>query len=73
LVASNNERGIKVDITKKAGESYYFSHEIIKKYENGSVRFIDSSGAVLKPSYFGAGLEGMNGTLNLAPQQENRT
>jgi hypothetical protein len=61
-----------MDITKKSGEAYYFSHEIISKYENGEVRFIDANGSVLKPSYFGAGMSGMNGTLSIAPPAGDR-
>ena len=53
---------IKVEI-KEAGACYYFSHETIKKYENGEIIFFDKDGAELKPSYFGAGMNGMNGRL----------
>ena len=63
--------GTKNDITnpvqrlvKKAGEAYYFSHETIDKMDSGDLEFIDSKGNLLKPIYFGAGLHGMNGTLN---------
>jgi hypothetical protein len=54
-----------MDIVKKAGEAYYFSHDLIKKMESGEIRFIDRDGSQLKPSYFGAGLGGMNGILKL--------
>ena len=47
----------------KAGKAYYFSHETVKKLEAGEIEFVDLDGRTLKPSYFGAGLAGMNGTL----------
>ena len=50
-------------IVKERAKAYYFSHEIIKKLEAGEVRFVDVDGIKLVPSYFGAGLSGMNGTL----------
>ncbi len=50
-------------IIKESGKAYYFSHEVIKKFEAGEIKFVDESGAELKPSYFGAGLAGMNGVL----------
>jgi hypothetical protein len=50
-------------LVRNAGQSYYFSHETVKQYEAGEIEFVDKSGHTLKPSYFGAGLSGMNGTL----------
>ena len=54
------------DITRAVGEAYYFSHDTIKKIEKKEIRFIDKNGKELKPSYFGAGMGGMNGTLHPA-------
>ena len=50
-------------IVRDAGKAYYFSHETVKKYENGEIEFVDDTGRNLKPSYFGAGLAGMTGVL----------
>lgn len=50
-------------LVKKAGEAYYFSHETIGKMDSNKLEFIDNEGNLLKPSYFGAGMHGMNGTL----------
>ena len=50
-------------IVKKAGKAYYFSHETIAKMEKRKLVFEDSEGRELQPSYFGAGLHGMNGIL----------
>ena len=50
-------------IVKKAGEAYYFSHETIKNMESGKIKFVDVNGNELKPIYFGAGMNGMNGVL----------
>ena len=54
------------EIIKEAGKAYYFSHETITKIENKTIKFIDKNGDELKPSYFGAGLNGMNGILKTA-------
>ena len=50
-------------ITAEQGKAYYFSHETITKLESGAISFVDADGTELRPSYFGAGLHGMNGTL----------
>lgn len=51
------------EIVKEAGKAYYFSHETIKNMESGKIKFVDADGNELKPSYFGAGMNGMNGVL----------
>lgn len=50
-------------LVRNAGPAYYFTHEIVKRYEAGEIEFVDEDGRTLTPSYFGAGLTGMNGTL----------
>ena len=54
------------EIIKEANKAYYFSHETITKIEAKTIKFVDKNGTELKPSYFGAGLHGMNGTLKTA-------
>ena len=51
------------EITKEKGVCYYFSHKLITQYEKNEVKFVDKNGIELKPSYFGAGLNGMSATL----------
>lgn len=59
-----------MDIVKKADRAYYFSHDTITKLESGEIRFIDANGSELKVSYFGAGLDGMNGILKPSKLEE---
>lgn len=63
-VKDSKPHGVSVKrLVGNAGQSYFFSNEIVKQYEAGEIEFADANGNILKPSYFGAGLSGMNGTL----------
>ena len=59
------------EIVKEEGGVYYFPHNLVKQIEAGEVVFKNKDGDILTPSYFGAGMNGMNGTLRKKPEQKS--
>lgn len=59
------------EIVKTEGKAYYFSHETIQKIESNQLKFINADGEKLIPKYFGAGLHGINGTLQALRSEQS--